>query len=89
MEKKCPSTTIPCPYDGFNTLCQHMDTPSCPFYTPDQPELKVKEPIVFDKWEEMRDTIKELHEVHKGNEDLKRVTGFLLNLMDVLDKKTE
>ena len=40
----------------------------------------------MDKWTEMRETIKELHESNAENKDVECVTRFLLNLMDVLDE---
>ena len=39
------------------------------------------------KWTELRETIQELHDVHKDNPDVELMTRFLLNLMDVLDGK--
>lgn len=41
----------------------------------------------MDKWTEMRETIKELHESNAENKDIECVTRFLLNFMDVLDGK--
>ena len=41
----------------------------------------------MDKWEELRETIQELHENNKDKQDVELITRFLLNLMDVLDKE--
>lgn len=40
----------------------------------------------MDKWTELRETIKELHESNAENKDVECLTRFLLNLMDVLDE---
>lgn len=43
-----------------------------------------------DKWQELREAIQGIHESHAEDADVETVTQFLLNLMDVLDrKKTE
>ena len=42
--------------------------------------------MTFNKWNELYDTIKELHENNLNNSDIEEVTRFLLNLMIVLDK---
>lgn len=39
------------------------------------------------KWEELRETIQELHENNADKPDVENVTRFLLNLMNVLDGK--
>ena len=41
----------------------------------------------LDKWTELRETIRELHENNTDKPDVENVTKFLLNLMDVLDEK--
>ena len=41
----------------------------------------------MEKWEELRETIKELHEVNKDKSDIETVTRFLLNYMDLLDSR--
>lgn len=41
----------------------------------------------MDKWTELRETIRELHEANNDKPDVENVTRFLLNLMDVLDGK--
>jgi hypothetical protein len=38
-----------------------------------------------DKWQELRETIQNIHECHAEDVDVDTVTQFLLNLMDVLD----
>ena len=40
-----------------------------------------------DKWEELRETIQEIHDNNAEKSDVITVTQFLLNLMDVLDEK--
>ena len=51
--------------------------------------VSVTEPM-NDKWEELRETIQEIHDSNAEKYDVITVTQFLLNLMDVLDgKKTE
>ena len=42
--------------------------------------------MIFNKWNELYNTIKELHENNLNNSDIEEVTRFLLNLMIVLDK---
>ena len=42
----------------------------------------------MDKWEELRETIQELHENNKDKQDVELITRFLLNLMHVLDKES-
>lgn len=42
--------------------------------------------MTFNKWNELYETIKELHENNLNNSDIEEVTRFLLNLMIVLDK---
>lgn len=42
--------------------------------------------MTFNKWNELYNTIKELHENNFDNSDVERVTRFLLNYMTVLDK---
>ena len=42
----------------------------------------------MDKWEELRETIHELHENNKDKQDVELITRFLLNLMHVLDKES-
>ena len=42
--------------------------------------------MIFNKWNELYNTIKELHENNLDNSDIEEVTRFLLNLMIVLDK---
>ena len=42
--------------------------------------------MTFNKWNELYDTIKELHENNLNNSDIEEVTRFLLNFMIVLDK---
>lgn len=49
----------------------------------------LKEAIDMDKWTELRETIRELHEANDDKPDVENVTRFLLNLMDVLDGKCE
>ena len=41
----------------------------------------------MDKWEELRETIQELHENNADKPDVENVARFLLNLMNVLDGK--
>ena len=41
----------------------------------------------MNKWLELRKTLQELHEENEDKPDVKNVTRFLLNLMDVLDGK--
>ena len=43
----------------------------------------------MDKWEELRETINELHEGNIDKPDVETVTRFLLNLMGVLDSEAE
>ena len=42
---------------------------------------------VDDKWEELRKTIKELNVNNSDNVNVEQITRFILNLMEVLDKK--
>ena len=42
---------------------------------------------MMDKWENLRETIKELHENNEEKIDVEIITRFLLNLMDVLDSQ--
>lgn len=41
----------------------------------------------MDKWEELRKTIKELNVNNSDNVNVEQITRFILNLMEVLDKK--
>ena len=43
----------------------------------------------MDKWEELRETIQELHENNADKPDVENVTRFLLNLMNVLDEQEQ
>ena len=50
----------------------------------------LKESVTDNKWEELRETIQEIHDNNSEKSDVITVTQFLLNLMEVLDgKKTE
>jgi len=49
--------------------------------------MKSKQETIMDKWTELRETLQELHEANSDKPDVENVTGFLLNLMDVLDGK--
>lgn len=40
----------------------------------------------MDKWSELRETIRELHDNNADKPDVVGVTGFLLNLMNVKDR---
>ena len=42
--------------------------------------------MTFNKWNELYETIKELHENNLNNSDIEEVTRFLLNLMNVLEE---
>ncbi len=42
--------------------------------------------MTFNKWNELYNTIKKLHENNLENSDIERVTRFVLNYMTVLDK---
>ena len=42
--------------------------------------------MTFNKWNQLYDTIKELHENNLDNLDIEEVTRFLLNLMNVLEE---
>lgn len=43
----------------------------------------------MDKWTELHDEIKELHENNADKPDVKNVTKFLLNFMSVLDERDD
>ena len=38
------------------------------------------------RWDELRQTIKELHDSNNDNPDVEQILRFLLNLMDVKDR---
>ena len=42
----------------------------------------------MDKWDELKNTIRELNEGNRNNPDVEMVTRFLLNLMFLLERKT-
>ena len=70
-----------CTYEkdiGKPPVCTHECT-GCMFDKGFEPAL--------DKWTELRETIRELHENNTDKPDVENVTKFLLNLMDVLDEK--
>ncbi len=53
-------------------------------------EMEMELDLTEEKWEELRETIQEIHDNNAEKSDVITVTQFLLNLMDVLDgKKTE
>lgn len=41
----------------------------------------------MDKWEELKETLQEIHDGNLANTDIERITRFLLNLMNVLEKR--
>ena len=44
------------------------------------------EAALIDKWTELRKEIQELHEINAENQDVERITRYLLNFMSVLDE---
>lgn len=49
--------------------------------------LKREKRKTMNKWDELKETIKELHDNNNDKPDVENVTRFLLNLMRVLEKE--
>ena len=49
--------------------------------------LKMEQRKTMNKWDELKETIKELYDNNNDKPDVENVTRFLLNLMRVLEKE--